>query len=167
MKNLANQSLKIPKNISILSNPNVLCIQGLEGKLCLDITFFRDQNVTDIKRKQKTGSFLSLFQKTLMGVDLSFVTRLAFIGVGFRVESTEKNLIKLKLGFSHFVFIKIPSQVKVFSPKKTLLVLKSLDDQLLKQFCVKICSFKLPDTYKGKGVIFKNQILILKEGKKK
>ena len=92
---------------------------------------------------------------------------MVFVGVGFRVESLETNFIKLKLGFSHFVFIKIPPYISVFSPKKTRLILKSIDEQLLKEFSSKICSFKLPDVYKGKGILYKNQILTLKEGKKK
>ena len=61
----------------------------------------------------------------------------------------------------------VPFYITIFSPKKTLLVLKSFDQQLLKEFSSKICSFKIPDAYKGKGIIYKNQILKLKEGKKK
>ena len=60
-----------------------------------------------------------------------------------------------------------PKNIQAFSPKKTLLVLKSVDDQHLKEFCAKICSFKSPDSYKGKGILYKNQIITLKEGKKK
>jgi large subunit ribosomal protein L6 len=103
----------------------------------------------------------------LIGADLGFVVRLAFVGVGFRVESVENKVLKLKLGFSHFVFIKIPTYIELATPKKTLIVLKSTDDQLLNEFALKIRSFKLPDVYKGKGISFKNEILVLKEGKKK
>jgi len=71
------------------------------------------------------------------------------------------------LGYSHFVFIKIPQHISVFAPKKTLLVLKSIDKQLLKEFCARIYSFKKPDSYKGKGILYKNQIIFLKKGKKK
>ena len=73
----------------------------------------------------------------------------------------EKNFIKLKLGFSHFVLIKIPSYIKVCAPKKTLLVLKSVDKQLLKEFSSKIRSFKLPDIYKGKGILYEGEKITL------
>ena len=75
--------------------------------------------------------------------------------------------MRLKLGFSHLVFIKIPNYINIFMPKKTLLVIKCIDDQLLKEFCSKLFSLKSPDAYKGKGILFKSQKLTLKEGKKK
>ena len=115
----------------------------------------------------KTYSNKFQYFGNLIGTSLSFVERLLFVGVGFRVESLDKNLIKLKLGFSHFIEVKIPKNIEVYSPKKTLLVVKSINHQHLKEFCSKICSFKIPDVYKGKGILYKHQIILLKEGKKK
>jgi large subunit ribosomal protein L6 len=146
---------------------NFLFLRGPEGQLSLDISFLTAQNLSSSEKKIKYSSFIRLFQKSILGVSLGFVIRLAFVGIGFRVESFEKGFIKLKLGFSHFVFIKVPAYIQVSVPKKTLLVFKCSDEQLLKEYCSKICSFKVPDAYKGKGIVYKNQILVLKEGKKK
>ena len=160
-------NFKIPTNIKLRMNGNILAVGGRYGCLFLNMTFFIIKNLSFLKKKQLSSTFFRFLKHARIGVNLGFASRLTFVGVGFRVESIEKNFIKLKLGFSHFVFIKIPPHIKVFSPKKTFLVLRSVDKQLLKEFSCKVCSFKMPDIYKGKGILYKNQKLQLKAGKKK
>jgi large subunit ribosomal protein L6 len=166
-KNIFKTSLKIPASVKFQIKQNLLFLKASEGSVCLNISFFASKKLNLINKKINLSSFFRLFQKSVVGVSLSFVIRLAFVGVGFRVESIENNFIKLKLGFSHLVFIKIPFYVEVFAPQKTSLVLKSFDEQLLKEFCSRICFFRVPDFYKAKGIHYKNETLILKEGKKK
>jgi large subunit ribosomal protein L6 len=161
MKNIFKTKILIPSDVQLFIKKNILYVKGSKGTIALDINFFNN------KKDLFYSSFFRLFQKAIVGVSLAFVVRLLFVGVGFRVESLDKDFIKLKLGFSHFVSIKIPKNVEVFSPKKTLLVLKSVNNQILKEFCSKITSFKSPDAYKGKGILYKNQVVLLKEGKKK
>jgi large subunit ribosomal protein L6 len=161
MKNIFKTKILIPSDVQLFIKNNILYVKGSKGTIALDIAFFNN------KKDLFYSSFFRLFQKAIVGVSLSFVVRLLFVGVGFRVESLDKDFIKLKLGFSHFVSVKIPKNVEVFSPKKTLLVLKSVNNQILKEFSSKICSFKSPDAYKGKGILYKNQVVLLKEGKKK
>lgn len=158
MKNIFKTKILIPSDISLYLKNNILFIKGSKGVISLNITFIKKKNYF---------LFFRLFQKAIIGVSLSFVVQLLFKGIGFRVESLNKNFIKLKLGFSHFINIKIPKNIIVFSPKKTLLVLKSSNEQYLKEFCQKIIDFKYPDSFKGKGILYKNQIIFLKEGKKK
>jgi len=166
-KNVFKTRFKIPSAVKFQYKQNLLFLKGPMGSACLDTSFFKDRAVSLASKKVKASSFYRLLQKAIIGVLLGFVVRLAFVGVGFRVESIENNFIKLKLGFSHFVFVKIPPYIQVFSPQRTTLILKSLDEQLLKEFCSKICFFRVPDVYKGKGILYKNQQLTLKEGKKK
>jgi len=167
MKNIFKTNLKIPSNIKLSLNKKILSVEGPQGCVFLNTSFLSQQNLSPLRKKALYSSFFRSFQKALIGVNFAFVVRLAFVGVGFRVESIENRILKLKLGFSHFIYINVPFYITIFSPKKTLLVLKSFDQQLLKEFSSKICSFKIPDAYKGKGIIYKNQILKLKEGKKK
>jgi len=157
MKDIFKSNLKIPLGTTIYLKDTILSIKGVQGLLSLN---FQNSVNTAFSR-------VRFFQQTLVGVHLGFVLRLAFVGVGFRVESLEQNFLKLKIGFSHLIFIKIPKNVSVVAPKKTLLVLKSLDKQVLYEFAARIRSYKLPDIYKGKGILLKNQIIRLKEGKKK
>jgi len=167
MKNIFKTKIKIPTFTKLFVKKNNLVIEGPSNSFQFDTSFLKTKNLSFLKLKQLSSTFFRSLQNSVVGITLGFISRLVFVGVGFRVESIEKNLIKLKLGYSHFVFIKIPQHISVFAPKKTLLVLKSVDKQLLKEFCARIYSFKKPDIYKGKGILYKNQIIFLKKGKKK
>ena len=167
MKNIFKNNITIPSDVKLLKKKDQLFVNGSQGSICLDISFLKQSNLTASVKKIKYSSFFRLFQKALIGVRLNFVVRLTFVGVGFRIEAIENEFIKLRLGFSHLVYIKIPSHIKIFTTKKTFLILKCIDEQLLKEFSAKICSYKKPDIYKGKGILYKNQVVILKEGKKK
>lgn len=166
-KNIFKTSFKVPNSIKFQTIQNLLFLKGPEGSICLDISFFNNKTLNSVAKKIKFSSFFRHLQKSVVGASFGFVVRLIFVGVGFRVDSIQKNFIKLRLGFSHSAFIKIPSYIEVFAPQKTSLVLSSFDEQLLKEFSSKVCSFRVPDTYKGKGILYKNQTLILKKGKKK
>jgi large subunit ribosomal protein L6 len=167
MKNIFKTHINIPSNVKVIKKKNHLFVNGPQGSVCLNISFLEQQNLPFAAKKIKYSSFFRLFQKALIGVGLNFVVRLTLVGVGFRIESIEKNFMKLRLGFSHLVYIKIPEHIKIFTTKKTFLILECIDEQLLKEFSSKICSYKKPDIYKGKGILYKNQSIILKEGKKK
>jgi large subunit ribosomal protein L6 len=167
MKNIFKTHINIPSNVKLIKNQNNLFVNGPQGSVCLNISFLEQPNLSPAVKKIKYSSFFRLFQKALVGVGINFVVRLTFVGVGFRIESIEKNFMLLKLGFSHLVYIRIPEHIKVFTTKKTFLILECIDEQLLKEFSSKICSYKKPDVYKGKGILYKNQSIILKEGKKK
>ncbi len=169
MKNKLSTYIKLPVTTKIFISKKlsyILKIISPKGCLYLNLLFLT-KNSSILKKKSLLVTFFRLFQQALIGLNLGYITNLLFRGVGFRVEMLDKHFLKLKLGFSHFVFFKIPSQIQIFSPKKTRLILKSFNKQFLNQFASKICSFKFPDVYKGKGILVKNQILQLKKGKKK
>lgn len=109
----------------------------------------------------------SKLKSQLVGQSINYCFRLHFIGVGYRVESIENKVIKIKLGFSHFIFVKVPSEIITASPKKTSLILRSSNFFVLKSFLSEICQIHRVDPYKGKGIRLKNQFISLKEGKKK
>jgi len=98
-----------------------------------------------------------------------FYKKLNFVGVGYRpsfVESFENKLILLKLGFSHLVYFKIPSNLKVFHQKRTQLFVCGNSYHSVTQFVSSIRLLKKPEPYKGKGILYENEKVILKEGKK-
>jgi large subunit ribosomal protein L6 len=111
--------------------------------------------------------FYRLIQQGVVGVNFGYINRLAFVGVGYRVESLTDKAITLKLGYSHLISIKIPLSIKAYSPKKNVLILKSFDSQKLNLFTARIRSYRFPDVYKGKGILFKNEVVRLKSGKNK
>lgn len=160
MMYLFKQKVQIPENIKLYKKNNFLIIKSSSNYILLEIPINKKKNII-------LNGFFKIFQKSLFAIFFDFTIRLAFIGIGFRVDGIDNDFIKLKLGFSHFIFVKIPKTIKLFLPKKTLIILQSKNEQFLKQFCWKICSMRFPDIYKGKGIKFKNQILLLKPIKKK
>jgi ribosomal protein L6P/L9E len=118
MKNIFKTKILIPADVHLFIKKDTLYIKGSKGTLALDISFFNNQ------KDVFYSSFFRLFQKALVGVSLSFVVRLVFVGVGYRVESLDKDFIKLKLGFSHFVSVKIPKKYSSFFTQKNFISIK-------------------------------------------
>lgn len=107
------------------------------------------------------------FQNKLIGSQLSYLRRLLLTGVGFRIEKQTDNLLQLRLGYSHFLYVHLPEQINFFFSKKKILILKSMDLELLTLFISQLKKLKKFDKYKGKGFLNKNEIVVLKIGKKK
>jgi ribosomal protein L6P/L9E len=158
MKNILKSRIQVSSSIQFFLEKNALVIKGPETVMTL-------VNINFLKTNKPL--FYRLLQKAIIGVSFGFVKQLSFVGVGYRVESISENSISLKLGYSHLVSIKVPPSIKVFSPKRTLLILKSCDLQFLNEFIAFIRSKKLPDVYKGKGILFRKELILLKDGKKK
>jgi len=158
MKNILKTQLQLPANLRFFVKNNTLTIKGSEGSFIL-------RNIYSLK--QNKTLFYRLIQKGVIGVNFGYINRLTFVGVGYRVESLTDNVITLKLGYSHLISIKIPASIKAYSPKKSMLILKSFDSQKLNLFTARIRSYRFPDVYKGKGILFKNEVIRIKSGKNK
>ena len=97
-----------------------------------------------------------------------FKKELELVGVGYRV-SNQGNLIEFSLGYTHPIFIELPKEVKVETKSERnqnpIITLECADKQLLGLICAKIRSFRKPEPYKGKGVLFKGEVIRRKSGK--
>ena len=104
----------------------------------------------------------------VVGVSEGYKKELELVGVGYRV-SNQGNLIELSLGYTHPIFLQLPNEVKVETKSERnqnpLIILESADKQLLGLICAKIRSFRMPEPYKGKGVLFKGEVIRRKSGK--
>jgi ribosomal protein L6P/L9E len=110
MKNIFKTNINLPVNTKITKINQMICVKNVQSRVFLNLfAISKDSGLLTCKKGSYNSTFFRLLQKAIIGVNLAFITRLFFVGVGFRVESIENNVIKLKLGFSHFVFIKIPS----------------------------------------------------------
>jgi large subunit ribosomal protein L6 len=158
MKNILKTQLQLPDNLRFFIKNNALVIKGSEGSFVL-------KNLSALK-KNKT-LFYRLIQKGIVGVSFGYINKLLFVGVGYRVEKLTDETIVLKLGYSHLISIKIPESIKAYSPKKNILILKSSNSQKLNLFTSRIRSYRFPDVYKGKGILYKNETIRLKSGKNK
>ena len=190
MKNLKKKySIKIPKNIQIIycDKKNIITFVGplLTKSLKLKIKIFLisssnlivasqipagEKSVTRVKDIKKIqGTTIAKIKQILVEITYTLHCKLNLVGVGYRVFTHEKltNQIYLKLGYSHLIYFRIPSEVQTYCQKFTKLFLfgnSSYD--LLTQTAAQIRSCKLPEPYKGKGILYDQEKIILKKGKK-
>lgn len=126
--------------------------------------------VVDEKNKAASkvvlGTMWALLKNTLIGVSEGFKIKLELVGVGYRAAAQGQKL-NLTLGFSHPVVFDVPKEVTVETPAQTEIVLSSYDNQLLGQVAAEIRSYRFPECYKGKGIKFAGQVIVLKETTKK
>ena len=181
--------IKIPKNVSlyycdtqriiIFANSLGHKVLALKTKIILEntkrvILITRDPfgNVSNNERKKLKaiqGTQVSLIKQSLLDMSFLFCKKLNIIGVGFRVSAAKIsnfNLLHFKLGYSHYVYFKIPQNLEIFCLKANKLLIVGNSYTTVTQVAALIRSFKIPEPYKGKGIVYTTEKIILKEGKK-
>jgi large subunit ribosomal protein L6 len=113
-----------------------------------------------------SGTVRAILANMVTGVSKGFERRLTLVGVGYRAQAQEDTL-NLTLGFSHPVAHKMPAGVKCETPSQTEILIKGVDKQLVGQVAAEIRGYRPPEPYKGKGVRYANEVVVLKETKKK
>jgi len=113
-----------------------------------------------------SGTLRSLVAGMVEGVSRGFEKRLSLVGVGYRAQA-QGDKITLSVGYSHPVEHKMPAGVKVETPSQTEIVVKGADKQKVGQIAAELRAFRPPEPYKGKGVRYANETVVLKETKKK
>jgi large subunit ribosomal protein L6 len=102
----------------------------------------------------------------VLGVTKGFERKLTLVGVGYRAQAAGDSL-NLTLGFSHPVAHKMPAGIKVETPSQTEIVIKGIDKQKVGQVAAEVRAYRSPEPYKGKGVRYADEVVTLKETKKK
>ena len=113
-----------------------------------------------------SGTTRVLLANLVNGVSKGFEKKLTLVGVGYRAQA-QGDTLNLSLGFSHPVAHKMPAGVKVETPSQTEIVIKGIDKQQVGQVAAEIRAYRKPEPYKGKGVRYADEVVILKETKKK
>jgi len=155
------KSLQVKINLKISQKKQVIevCNRDLPGLSNNDKKHF----------KALQGTTASLIKQLLVEASAPIYQKLKLVGVGYRifpVENFEKDLLMCKLGYSHSVFLKIPKKIDIFCLKLTKLFLCGSSYQNVTLTAAQIRSNKFPEPYKGKGILYENEKIILKEGKK-
>ena len=183
MSRIGKLPIAIPAGVTIDIKDNVVSVKGPKGELsqkvdpsiCIKnedghLTFEIDEkSPVNIKQKQAFhGLYRALVNNMVVGVSEGYKKEMELVGVGYRV-SNQGNLIEFALGYTHPIFLQLPSEVKV-EPKSErnqnpVITLESCDKQLLGMICAKIRSFRMPEPYKGKGILFKGEVIRRKSGK--
>jgi large subunit ribosomal protein L6 len=102
----------------------------------------------------------------VQGVTKGFEKKLSLVGVGYRAQA-QGDKLNLSLGFSHPVVHQMPTGVKCETPTQTVIVIKGFDKQKVGQVAAEVRGYKPPEPYKGKGVRYVDEVVVIKETKKK
>lgn len=176
MSRIGNRVLKIPAGVEVrIEENNSVVIKGPKGELkqsfspLITITLEEGGLVTkrsnEIKHtKQLHGTTNSLLSGMLIGVSEGYKTELEIVGVGYRA-ALAGDKINLSLGYSHPISYQIPKGVTVEIPKPIKIIVTGIDKQLVGQVSAEIRAYKKPEPYKGKGIKYKDEKIIRKEGK--
>jgi|TARA_B110000971_G_scaffold206017_1_gene228940 large subunit ribosomal protein L6 len=172
MSNIGKNKIKIPAGVFVNIDSSKILIEGKLGKLehtlSGDVHFELENNVikSSSKDKMKWGTEHKLVHNAIIGVSKGFKKKLNLVGIGYRAQ-IQKKILLMKLGFSHDVEFLIPEGIDAICPKSDQIILLGIKKDFLNKTASTIRSLKKPDAYKGKGILFDNEILNLKEGKKK
>ena len=141
------------------ADPNVAVERDGEALVCKALGNSRHANAM-------SGTMRALVANMVTGVTKGFEKKLALVGVGFRAQA-QGDKLNLSLGFSHPVVHQTPKGVKVATPTQTEIVITGIDKQLVGQVAAEVRGYRPPEPYKGKGVRYVDEVIVLKETKKK
>ena len=188
MSRIGKLPINIPAGVEISIDDNKVTVKGKEGVLTqevnpsikinydkekAEITFDIDEEYDPInvslKQKQAYhGLFRALIHNMVVGVSEGYTKQMELVGVGYRVTN-KGNLLEFALGYTHPILIQLPDTIKVETKmernQNPQIILKSCDKQLLGQVCAKIRTFRKPEPYKGKGILFVGEQIRRKSGK--
>ncbi|HWK71513.1 50S ribosomal protein L6 [Pollutimonas sp. M17] len=177
MSRIAKYPVPVPKGVEATISAGQIVVKGPLGTLTQDLTgdvVVRQEDgqltfaVANESRQAKamSGTVRALVANMVTGVSKGFERRLNLVGVGFRAQ-VQGDALKLQLGFSHDIVHSMPAGVKVECPTQTEIVVKGANKQVVGQVAAEIRAYREPEPYKGKGVRYADERVIIKETKKK
>ena len=184
MSRIGKLPISIPAGVTVTLKDNVVTVKGPKGELSqfvdpsinvaiedghVMLTENENAMLDNVKQRHAFhGLYRSLVNNMVIGVSEGYKKELELVGVGYRA-SNQGNIIELALGYTHSIFIQLPPEVKVETKSERnqnpIIILESCDKQLLGLICAKIRSFRMPEPYKGKGILFKGEVIRRKSGK--
>lgn len=184
MSRIGKLPINIPAGVTVTLKDNVVSVKGPKGELSQavdpsiivtiennEIIFAIDEANDTVEQKQKQafhGLYRALVNNMVVGVSEGYKKEMELVGVGYRV-SNQGNLVEFALGYTHSIFLQLPPEIKVETKsernKNPYISLESCDKQLLGLVCAKIRSFRKPEPYKGKGILYVGEQIRRKSGK--
>ena len=184
MSRIGKLPINIPSGVTVDIKDNVVSVKGPKGELSQyvhpsilvkledgHLTFDMDENNDSVSPKQKHafhGLYRSLVNNMVVGVSEGYKREMELVGVGYRV-SNEGQIIEFSLGYTHPIFLQLPKEISIVTKsernKRPYISLESCDKQLLGLVCAKIRSFRKPEPYKGKGILYVGEVIRRKSGK--
>jgi len=177
MSRIAKYPVDLPKGVEATISAGEIVVKGPLGSLTQELTgdvavrqeegklTFAALNESR-HAKAMSGTVRALVANMVTGVSKGFERKLNLVGVGYRA-SVQGNALKLQLGFSHDVLHDLPAGVKAECPTQTEIVIKGSNKQVVGQVAAEIRAYRSPEPYKGKGVRYADERVVIKETKKK
>ena len=177
MSRIAKEPVSIPANVEINLSASDVSVKGplgeLQRSINSDVTVEHKDDVLLVtvandsrQANAMSGTMRSLLANMVQGVSKGCEKKLLLVGVGYRAKADKENL-NLTLGFSHPVVYKLPEGIKAETPSQTEIVISGIDKQKVGQVAAEVRAFRKPEPYKGKGVRYADEVIVMKEAKKK
>ena len=177
MSRVARMPVAVPGGVDVSMGNGTITVKGPQGTLTQSVnplvTITREGAelkfaASDESREARaiSGTYRALVANMVHGVSKGFERKLNLVGVGYRAQAQGASL-NLSLGFSHPVVHVMPDGVKCETPTQTEILIKGADKQKVGQVAAEVRAYKSPEPYKGKGVRYADEVVIIKETKKK
>lgn len=177
MSRVGKSPIAIPDKVEVTISAREVSVKGPLGTLVQPVSgnvkIEKVANQLEIKvgdnsrqANAMSGTTRALLANMVKGVSQGFERKLTLVGVGYRAQAQGEKL-NLSLGFSHPVVHQLPKGVKAETPTQTEIIIKGADKQLVGQVAADVRNYRPPEPYKGKGVRYSDEQIVLKETKKK
>ena len=177
MSRIGNLPVTLPKGVDVTLASGRISIKGplgtLSQTLSTTVEVTRDGDHIafraldeSIQTNAMSGTLRALVANMIQGVTKGFEKKLQLVGVGYRAQA-QGDKLNLTLGFSHPVVHQMPKGIKVETPAQTEILIKGIDKQVVGQVAAEVRGYRPPEPYKGKGVRYSDERVVLKETKKK
>jgi large subunit ribosomal protein L6 len=177
MSRVGKMPIAVPQGVDVAVTADQITVKGGNGTLSRQlsalVTIKKEGSTinvapanTSAEADAMSGTMRALLANMVNGVAKGFERKLNLVGVGFRAQAQGQKL-NLQIGFSHPVVKDMPAGVKVATPTQTEIVISGPDRQVVGQIAAEVRAFRPPEPYKGKGIRYANERVVLKETKKK
>ncbi len=177
MSRVAKEPVELPQGVEFNLSGTAVSIKGGNGTLSLELNpeveVVQEDNMVTVKPRSGSrfssaiaGTTRALLANMVEGVTKGFEKKLELKGVGYRAM-TEGKKLNLTLGFSHPVVFEVPEGITIETPSQTEVIVKGNDKQKVGQVAAEIRRFRPPEPYKGKGIRYADERVVIKEAKKK
>lgn len=178
MSRVAKMPIPLPSAVTATISRDSITVKGPNGSLtrsiCPNVSVTEVDKVLSVAMSDQSkadtdalaGTMRAHISNMVKGVTEGFSTKLELVGVGYRAQVQGK-VLNLTLGFSHPVNFAIPEGIVIETPTQTEIIVKGMDVSSVRQMAANIRRKRLPEPYKGKGIRYAGEVIILKETKKK
>ena len=177
MSRVAKNPVQVPAGVEVTLSADEIMVKGPMGTLkqrqSANVKVGKEGDQLKVEMAAETqeahamsGTMRALLANMVHGVSKGFERKLNLVGVGYRAQA-KGDVLSLALGFSHPVDHKMPAGIKVETPTQTEIIVKGADKQVVGQVAAEIRAYRPPEPYKGKGVRYADEVVVLKETKKK